>query len=245
MVQKRQLGLSTQRRPIEAYRLGDGEIRIAFIGGIHGGYEWNTILLAYQAVDFFAAHPEEVPETVSLYVIPTANPDGQYAVVGHGGRFVPAEVASDTLPGRFNGNGVDLNRNWSCGWVSDAFLGEQEVNAGSAPFSEVETRILRFFLTSPNMDAVVIWHSAKPGVFVGACEEPLPKAETLAAVYAEAAGYPVFDRFDDYPVTGDASDWLSGAGIPAITVELSSHTATDWPQNLAGIRAVLGLFGGW
>lgn len=243
-VQKHRLGLSTHRQPIEAYQIGDGEIRIAFVGGIHGGYEWNTILLAYQAIDFFASHPDEVDESISLFIIPVANPDGQQAVVGHTGRFNPAEVAAESLPGRYNGNGVDLNRNWSCEWVPTAYLGEQEISAGSAPFSEVETRILRFFFTSPRMDAVVIWHSAKPGVFAGECEEPLPEAEVLAIVYAQAAGYPVFENFDDYPVTGDASDWLSGIGIPAVTVELNSHTATDWPQNLAGMRAVLDLFGG-
>ena len=244
LVSKHQLGLSTQGRPIEAYQIGNGEIRIAFIGGIHGGYEWNTILLAYRAIDYFAAHPDEVVDGISLIIVPAANPDGQHAVVGHDGRFSPDEVAADSLPGRFNGNGVDLNRNWACDWAPTAFLGEQEISAGLRPFSEVETRILRFFLTNPNMDAVIFWHSAKPGVFAGACGEPLPDAEALAAIYAQAADYPLFDGFDDYPVTGDASDWLSGIGIPAITVELSSHTGTDWPQNLAAIRAVLGLFAG-
>ncbi|MFN2135269.1 MAG: LysM peptidoglycan-binding domain-containing protein, partial [Candidatus Promineifilaceae bacterium] len=33
--------------PIVSYQLGDGETPLILIGGIHGGYEWNTILLAY------------------------------------------------------------------------------------------------------------------------------------------------------------------------------------------------------
>lgn len=227
---------------MEVYRIGQGPRRLAFIGGIHGGYEWNTILLAYRAISFFASHPEQVPVSISLYIIPAANPDGQAAVVGHAGRFEPSETTSDTIPGRFNGNGVDLNRNWDCNWVPTGFWGDQEVSAGSAPFSEVETQILRDFITTPPMDAVVFWHSAKPGVFAGGCDAPSSQANALANVYAVGAQYPLLDEFSDYSVTGDASDWLSSQDIPAIVVELTDHTDTDWSQNLAGMQAVIDYF---
>jgi LysM repeat protein len=237
------LGYSTLGWPIEYYQFGRGRFRIVFVGGIHGGYEWNTALLAYQAIDFFAAHPEQVPDSVTLTVVPVANPDGLVAVVGHPGRFTPDEVGPDTLPGRFNGNGVDLNRNWACDWSATAYWRDQEISGGAAPFSEVEVRILRDFLGIISADAVVFWHSAMPGVFAGGCDGPFPEAEALATLYAQAAGYPSFESFDEYPVTGDATDWLSLRGVPAITVELSSHSDTDWDQNLAGMRAVLGLYG--
>lgn len=235
------LGRSTRGWPIESYRIGDGELCVALIGGIHGGYEWNTILLAYQAIDFFTAYPEQVPDSITLYIVPVANPDGLVAVVGHAGRFSPDEVGGDIFPGRFNGSGVDLNRNWDCHWSPVAYWREQEISGGSAPFSEVETRILRAFTTILSMDAVVFWHSAMPGVLAGGCDDPSPEAGALATAYAEAAGYPLFETFDDYPVTGDATDWLSPHGVPAITVELSNHTDTDWLQNLAGMRAVFDL----
>jgi hypothetical protein len=236
------LGLSSQGWPIEAYRIGQGPRRLAFIGGIHGGYEWNTIVLAYRAISFFASHPEQVPVSISLYIVPAANPDGQAAVVGHAGRFEPSEITSDTMPGRFNGNGVDLNRNWDCEWTPTGFWGDQEVSAGSAPFSEAETQILRDFITTPPMEAVVFWHSAKPGVFAGGCDAPSIQANALANVYALGARYPLLDEFSDYSVTGDASDWLSSQGIPAIVVELTNHTDTDWPRNLAGMQAVIEYF---
>ena len=50
-VKRSLLGTSTREYPIAAYQIGNGPIRLAFIGGIHGGYEWNTTLLAYQAID--------------------------------------------------------------------------------------------------------------------------------------------------------------------------------------------------
>ncbi len=233
----RELGLSTQGWPIEVYEFGDGPIHLAFVGGIHGGYEWNTILLAYEIIDHFTRNLETLPESISLYIIPSANPDGQAALMDHGGRFAPDEVGSDTFHGRFNGNAVDLNRNWDCGWDQVGYWRDREISAGSAPFSEVETQTLREFLT--DVQAVVFWHSARPGVFFGECDSPFPESEALAAIYAEAADYPLFDDFVDYSVTGAASDWLALQGIPAIAVELSNHSDTDWKRNLAGVLAII------
>lgn len=110
----RTLGTSAGGWPMVATQFGRGPTDIVFIGGIHGGYEWNTILLAYQAIDYFLAHPADVPPSVTLTIIPSANPDGQAFVTGGAGRFGAGEVAVETTAGRFNDNGVDLNRNWDC-----------------------------------------------------------------------------------------------------------------------------------
>jgi predicted deacylase len=237
---RRRLGLSTLGHPIDVHQFGDGPVRLAFVGGIHGGYEWNTILLAYRAIDYFTARLKQLPDDVSLYIIPSANPDGQAQLLNHTGRFLPSEVISDTFTARFNGNEVDLNRNWDCNWAAEGYWGTSEVSAGSEPFSEVETQILSEFLSE--MRAVVFWHSAKPGVFFGECDAPFPESEALAAVYAEAAGYPLYEGFVDYSVTGAASDWLALQGVPAIAVELTDHTDIDWRQNLAGMLAVIEAF---
>lgn len=238
----RLLGYSTLGWPIEYYQFGSGQFRIVFVGGLHGGYEWNTVLLAYQAVDHFGENPEEVPESVTLYIVADANPDGLAAVVGHAGRFTPDEVGPDTISGRFNGNGVDLNRNWGCDWSATAYWREQEISGGSRPFSEVEVRLLRDFIGVVSADAVVFWHSAIPGVYAGGCDGSPLSADELASVYSSAAGYTPYDTFDDYPVTGDATNWLALKGVPAITVELSNHSDTDWDRNLAGMLAVLRLY---
>src|SRR5680860_689450 len=49
---KSNLGTSVEGRPLEAYTYGTGKIHLAFVGGIHGGYEWNSVLLAYQFMDY-------------------------------------------------------------------------------------------------------------------------------------------------------------------------------------------------
>lgn len=236
------LGESGQGRPLQAFRFGTGPVRIAFIGGIHGGYEWNTILLAYQAVNFFNRNPGDLPMEVSLYILPAANPDGLAAVTGHAGRFTPEEVGKDTAAGRLNAAGVDLNRNWDCNWEPDGFWRDQKVSAGEKPFSEPETQTLRDFLTRPPMDGVVFWHSAVPAVYAGGCDERFAPADGLAETYAAAAGYPFELQFTGYSVTGSAVDWLALQGIPAIEVELSNHSDTDWEQNLKAMIEVLAYF---
>jgi hypothetical protein len=246
-VKRSVLGTSTQGFPIEAYQIGNGPIRLAFIGGIHGGYEWNTTLLAYQAIDFFISHPDELPDSISLYVVPSANPDGLAAIIGRFGRFTFDDMRSltttSTFPGRFNGNGVDLNRNWGYNWTPNAFWWQVRVSGGAEPFSEVESQILRDFLTAPPMAAVVFWHSAARGVYPGRCDAPLPQTNILGTTYAEASQYPAYDSFDHYPITGDATDWLCSQGIPAIVVELSSKRGLDWPQNLSAMKAVITTYG--
>lgn len=233
------LGHSTNGWPLEAYQFGNGAMRVALIGGIHGGFEWNTVLLAYQMIDYFTLHPQTVPSSISLYIVPVANPDGQVKVVGNNGRFLPGQVRENTFAGRFNGNQVDLNRNWNCNWTATAVWQNQPVSGGTEPFSEVETRILRDFLSDPPMAGVVFWHSAAPGVFASGCGDRYADSDKLSTVYANAAGYPFLLSFDSYEVTGDAGDWLALQNIPAITVELNNQADTDWEQNQKGVTALL------
>lgn len=233
------IGYSTGGHAIEAYRFGEGPLRVALIGGIHGGYEWNTILLAYEMMDYFTLHPEAIPPEITVYVVPSANPDGQFLVTGMEGRFSAEDIQSGNwVEGRFNNNGVDLNRNWGCNWEAVGYLGDIEVSAGSRPFSEVETRALRNFFQQEGIQAIVFWHSAAGRVFPGECEEPFPPAQALGRAYAWASGYYYQDIFTSYTVTGDATGWLASIGVPGIVVELTTRADTEFAANLAGVRAV-------
>lgn len=237
------VGSSAEGRLIESYRFGFGTDVIIFVGGMHGGYEWNTILLAYEAIDYFVDHPEAIPYNISLYIIPVANPDGQFEVTGKNGRFSPEDVAEITIPGRFNGNDVDLNRNWDCEWQADAVWNSRAVDAGSGPFSEPETKALRRFFLRQNPELVVFWHSKADGVYAGSCEGPFAGSIELGQLFAEASDYNFHRAFTAYEVTGEASDWLATEEISSFTVELTVHDETEWEQNLAGMLAVLAHFG--
>lgn len=241
------IGYSVEGRAIEAYSYGSGPTKLLFVGGIHGGYEWNSVVLAYQAMDYLAANPNAIPANLTVVVAPNANPDGVFKVVGKEGRFGAADVPAsvDQAPGRFNASGVDLNRNFGCKWQPEASWRGNKVSAGTAAFSEPEARAIRDLALALRPAAAVFWHSQANAVYASECEAGI-LPETLAAMsaYGAAAGYQTVDSFDAYPVTGDAEGWLASVGIPAITVELSSHESVEWEKNLAGLSALLARYGG-
>ena len=240
------IGSSVEGRKIEAYTYGKGEARLVFVGGMHGGYEWNSALLAYKFMDYLDANPEFIPKNLTVTVIPSANPDGMYKVTGKEGRFTAAEVLTDrpTEPGRFNARAVDLNRNFDCKWKPESMWSGNTVSAGSKPFSEPETAAIRNFVLKSNPDAVVFWHSQSNAVYASECEDGiLPETLNIMNAYSRASGYPPIKSFDHYEITGDAEGWLASIGIPAITVELQTHKTIEWERNLAGIKALFEYYG--
>jgi len=237
------IGTSVQGRPIEVHRFGTGETDVLFVGGIHGGYEWNSSLLAYEYIDLLSADPTLVPVGMTISVIPDLNPDGTALVTGTTGRFTVADVPDPSVrvaAGRFNANDVDLNRNFDCKWAPESTWRGEVVSAGTGPFSEPEAAALRDYVLATAPSGVIFWHSQANNVYASECYEgPLPQTLTLMEAYAEAAGYGAVPSFDAYPITGDAEGWLASIGIPAITVELESFRSIEWERNLAGIEAAL------
>ena len=243
-----QIGQSVEGRAIEAASFGEGEKHLMFIGGIHGGYEWNSVMLAYRFIDYLEANPELLPENMKITVVPVANPDGLFAVVGKAGRFEVDDAPDAVDPagtGRFNANGVDLNRNFDCKWQAESAWRGAAVSAGTAPFSEPEAVAIRDLVLNDQPDVVVFWHSQASAVYGSECEAGiLPGTMEALNTYATASGYAAVPAFTSYPVTGDAEGWLASIGIPAITVELTTHETLEWEKNLAGSKALLETFSG-
>jgi len=217
-------GQSFNGYPLQAYRLGTGPSIRAIIGGIHGGYEWNTVELVSKTLEYLQETPTLIPDDVTLYIIPCANPDGYYL--------------SYDLAGRPNGNGVDLNRNWDYEWQPTATHGTRPVNAGTAPFSEPETAALRDLILERHIEIAVFYHSALTKVFYGA-ETGKSASYDLALVVSEATGYPVAAGVPGQITTGDAVDWMSDQGLAGIEIDLATHEDIEWERNLPGIIAFL------
>jgi hypothetical protein len=240
------VGISVEGRPIETFSFGNGDQLLLFVGGVHGGYEWNSVLLSYQIADYLEAHPEIIPENLTVTVIPNTNPDGVFAVVGREGRFTVEDVrdVEEVGLGRFNAHDVDLNRNFDCKWQPESMWRGNVVSAGTAPFSEPEARAMRDFVMEYEPDAVIFWHSQANAVYASECEDGiLPETRTIMNAYSRASGYPAVDSFDAYEITGDAEGWLASIGIPAITVELSTHESIEFDRNLAGVKALFDYYG--
>lgn len=217
-------GRSVQGADLLAWRIGSGEHLIVLVGGIHAGFEANTVELVNQMRDYFLSNPGRVLPEITLLLIPTLNPDG----LNYG----------RTLRGRFNGNGVDLNRNWACGWSADAFFREERVNPGTAPFSEPESTALGSLVQRLQPDAVLLYHAAANGVFAGECEGDDAGSAQLAAVYGEASAYPYGNDFSSYNITGSAPAWFVSMGIPALDIELATSTGVELERNLRGVLAL-------
>jgi predicted deacylase len=239
------IGTSVEGRDIKVFNYGTGATKLLFVGGIHGGYEWNSVLLAYQFMDHLETNPDIIPKGVTVAIIPSANPDGMYAVTGKDGRFTAADIPSKTTlgQGRFNANKVDLNRNFDCKWQPKSTWKGNVVSAGSSAFSEPEAQAIRDFVSKFKPAAVVFFHSQSNAVYASECQNGiLLETISIMNVYSKASKYPAVDAFSAYEVTGDAEGWLASIGIPAITVELSTHATVEWDRNLLGIKALFNYY---
>ncbi len=217
------VGQSTEGRDIVAYRFGAGAHILLLVGGIHTGYETNTVTLVNDLIDHFRDVPADVLPGMSIVLIPVANPDGL--------------TRGRDATGRFNANGVDLNRNWGCDWSPDAYWRNRRVDPGVHAFSEAETQALAQFVRQLRPSAVIFYHSAARGVFAGSCDGD-HGSQALAAIYGEASGYPYGADFTAYPVSGTEANWIDGQGIPAVDLELTTTQSSEFTRNLNGVMAV-------
>jgi hypothetical protein len=242
------IGKSVEGRDIVAYNFGDlsgssSTKEILFVGGIHGGYEWNTALVAYQLVDYLKSTPGAVPAGERVTVIPAVNPDGLYKVTGKEGEFAATDVnpSQDVqVAGRFNANTVDLNRNFDCDWQASGVWQTKKVSGGTAAFSEPESQAIKAYVQANTPTVVIAWYSSAGGVYASNCHGGvLPETSTISGVYAQASGYPAHESFDFYATTGDMTNWLAKMNIPAFSVLLTNHTDTEWAKNQKGVQAVL------
>jgi hypothetical protein len=236
------IGTSAGGHDIRAYEFGSGDTHVLFVGGTHGAYDWNTVSLAYTFIDELQENPGMLPSGVRVSVVPALNPDGLNSVIGTTGRFDPSNVPAteQTIPGRFNANGVDLNRNFDCQWQSEGQWRDRTVDGGSAPFSEPESTALRDYVSSFDPDAAVIWYSAGGSVVAASCDGTITsETRELMNTYAAESGYPAQDTFDAYELTGDAANWLAKMDVPAISVILETHESAEWSANRPALNALL------
>lgn len=220
------IGHTVAGRPLEVYQFGNGPIEKMIVAGIHGGYEWNTIVLADELIQYLESHQEIIPPDQTLYILRAFNPDGFDRSRGFGGRA--------------NENNVDLNRNfpsnWKFEWPRAGCWDYIPITGGLSVASEPETQALMAFIEAHDLQAFISYHSAALGIFPGG-QPPdagsLSLAETIAAV--SAYPYPPIEAGCMY--TGQLVDWISDQGIAGVDIELTNHQDSDFEINL-GILSV-------
>ncbi len=221
------IGQAADGSSITAIRLGTGDNVAVFIGGFHAGYAPSSQTIAQRIATYLEENPDQLPDSVRVYVVPNANPTTEYA---------PGVRSS-----RLNANGVDLNRNWDCNWSADATFAGLPIGSGSEPFSEPEAQALKSLVESVAPQAVIVWGArARSGLVApGGCDNQTQVSVPLALAYSRAAGYSLGTFDPDNIIPGDVTNWLAGIGVPAIYVLTPDYVDPDWPDSLRGIEAVI------
>ncbi|HLZ27950.1 MAG TPA: M14 family metallopeptidase [Chloroflexota bacterium] len=243
------IGHSVEGRDIVAYKLGNGPVGVALIGDIHGAWEPRAQQVAQVGLDYFRASRSAVPDGATVYVILTANPDGwangQPFLAKADGTGGPGDVALSEFA--FNANGMDLNRNFPTNWSDRPCGGERfrlhygnmcmQGKAGPEPFSEPETRAYRDFILSRKIKMALTYHENRyPSISIreGGKGRSEPFAKTLAAHF----GYDYLPVWPDYPVTGQAQDWLDANNVLGAEIELRHHTLEPRLDTALNIKAM-------
>jgi predicted deacylase len=222
------VGYSVSGRPIEVYTFGHGEKEKMIVAGIHGGYEWNTIALADELIQYIFDHPEIIPSDVTLHILRNMNPDG--------------DARDHGIDGRVNDHGVDLNRNFPSNWVETwsrtGCWNLTRTTGGTGPGSEPETKAVMYFLQSHNIETLISYHSAALGVFPGGVpwEE---KSIQFSKALSKATGYPYPPIDTGCVYTGTLADYAVELGITAVDMELATHRYTDFEENLRALEVLL------
>jgi len=153
-------GQSVRDRPLVVRRLGDpgSARRVLVVGCIHGNE------CAGRRVTRRLAHGR-TPRQFGLWLVHNLNPDGR------------------ALGVRQNGRGVDLNRNFSAGWILIGRRWDPEYS-GPQPFSEPESRAARELIRRMHPDVTIWFH--QPQALVRAWG----RSRRAARRYARAAGVP-------------------------------------------------------
>ncbi len=222
------IGNSVQGRPLEVFRFGTGPTEKLIVAGMHGGNEYNTVQLADELIAYLRIHPEIMPADQTLYIFHDLNPDG---------------VARELGPfGRANAHGVDLNRNWPANWQKDwpraGCWIQTEVNGGTGPGSEPETKALMAFIKKHHFTGLINYHSAALGIFPGGTP-PTAGSKLLAAALAAVTQYPYPPIDTGCVYTGGMVDWTANLGIPSVDMELTNHKDTDFDKNLTALTIFL------
>jgi len=224
------IGYSVEGRPLWVTRFGSGPVVRLIVGGIHGGYEWNTVDLVEGLIQDFHQGTLLVPPDVTLYILRNLNPDGYENYWGQ-------------YAGRSNANGVDLNRNWDANWQPtwplEGCFSAVTLTGGTAPFSEPETQALAQFLLDYEVDALVSYHSQMSAIYATGDETLDPAADDLARGLAAASGYQYPPPWSSCVYTGQLVDWAVDQGIAAVTVELTTHDDPDLALNRRLVNAFL------
>ena len=218
------IGTSVEGRPITAYGYGSGSNVTLYYGGIHGNEQSSKIILD-ELRSQLEQDPSLIPTGTSVWIVPSASPDG---------------ITKNT---RVNARGVDLNRNFDTqDWATDVGspYGTIIGGGGNEPFSEPESTAIANFTQSIGADRVIYYHAvAKVVISTGGTT-----ANQLTNTYSQMTGFPnrtgqSSDVFA-YSITGTYGDWLfENTSAAGVLVELETQAGNEFAKHKQAMLAMM------
>lgn len=261
------IGQSVMGREIPAIKIGGGEYCL-FAAGFSGTQRMPTNILLMFAEELCHCIKENLPfagininkafANRGIIIVPRVNVDGAEialcgaAAAGAYAKEVRRISGNNTDNWRANLRGVEIDRNFSAGWLSlretqraaGVFAPRPYGYGGPFPESEPETAALtdlcakykfRHSMSFHNGDSVIYWQYG----------EKLPKnSEKMASIMASYSGYR-FDSVGNNSPGGSLKDWfISTYDRPAFNVHIKNgdiHTCNEVYGNLRKMLLVSSL----
>jgi len=226
---KEVIGQTVLGREIVALKISDNvtldenEPEILLEGCIHGDEQTGTWMLCNLARECCLQYNsntqiQNLVNNREIWIVLIVNPDGYVGEPGWG-------------PTRPNANHVDLNRD--AGYMWTGYFG-----TSPGPFSQPESKVMRDFILSRNLNIMIDYHSGIQGIIYpwSYRGDPSPdhnEVQSLATDYRSVSGYPagefeVTSGYELYQTNGSLIEFAYGSlGIDAFTVELFSGFSGD------------------
>jgi hypothetical protein len=225
-----------------------------FYNAMHHAREWLTMEVALYILNYLTDNYlsnstiTDIVDSRQIWIISCVNPDGR---VWDSAGDDPTSHRSQTAGWRKNradhgegSIGVDLNRNYGYMWGGAGASRNpgSETYRGPEPFSELETRAIRDFVSQHDFVFAISYHAHGQMILYPygytyndpAEEEIFVKiGENMDGLITNNAGsvnssYAVKQGSDLYLTSGTDNDWLYGQmGIYAYTIELYPHGDDD------------------
>lgn len=232
---------SIKNRPIECYKIGEGNIKVIFISSIHGN-ETGTVKMAYYLINWLQSENLELKRKFKFFVIPCLNPDGHALAIKNPNYFSGGKI------GRHNANNVDLNRNFNTpGFKKESvhsfgknYKEKEKVYCGEYGNSEPETKGLVNFIKKEGIKVLFAFHNMGRDVM----GNNLNLSQDLIKIYSKKCGFRIIDDkgWVKLEQTGTLKEWCEINNIVYIETEGSTRWGSDWKiQKDAIISTILAL----
>ncbi len=217
---------------------------LLYTGTIHAR-EWIGNELAIAFIDYVLSNYDKNPNVLeaitknTLYIVPCLNPDGFEYSRNHFSFW--RKNRRDNKDGTF---GVDLNRNFSVGFIHNKNTGSN-VYGGPSPFSEPETKAIKEFVDNHDNITLALDYHSQGNVFFPAHkfrhEQEIEGTDlnTLAAnmnyhiykvtkrKYGIHRGKPPTKL-----ISGSGREYYYSKGIISMVVEVGTRNISDYMKNM-------------